>query len=779
MGVRFSLSRLIAFSWLVLVIFIVLLAVRKDPSFDSSLISLLPTSEQKPLVQHAVDKIGEKFSKRLIMLVAGQDEEDVRSAVSSLAKSLSNTNTSITADISDVIWQVDDDVVRLQNELYLYRFSVLDANVRSLLQTKDYKQLFDKALFRLYSPMPMGGGSIIEDPFGFFSELSLNRYGGLNVEVLNTMLKVVGTEEPTYMLIANLSEEPYSPAVQDRILSVIADQKKLLSESNISLKMSGMLLHAAAGARQARSEISTIGIGSLLGIVFIMFFIFGRIKPLLLILLAVMIGCLTAASVTMLVFDKVHLITFAFGAGLVGVSIDYSLHFLCERQISSSAKILKIILPGLLMALFSSTMAYAAQALTPFPGLRQMAVFSAVGLVSAWITVVLWFPLLTKLDRQHPIILADKLRWLRDKFPLIKGNYFLSFVLALLLIFSIKSLLGSKSSDDIRLLQTSPASLISQEENVRKTLGISSSSQFILISGGSIEECLQKEEEIIIDLEDLKATGYIEGYQALSSMLPSLARQKENSKFVANMYQQKLVAYFEQLKLSEEKLSDARISFEQNKTKFLTLEVWMEQKGSESWKDLIVMQTEKKSATVIRINSVLNDDAKQKLIILSENEPDVFFVDQVKNISDLISSYRAQVGRLVLLAYTCVLLVLLLRYKRQIWRVMLPPILASIFTLAVIVQIEGGINLFHLMALILVLGIGLDMGIFLFENNESSHTWLAVSLSTLTSLLAFGLLSLSETPVLHHFGLTVLVGLSFVWLLATLVRKNNSGEVYS
>jgi predicted exporter len=47
-----------------------------------------------------------------------------------------------------------------------------------------------------------------------------------------------------------------------------------------------------------------------------------------------------------------------------------------------------------------------------------------------------------------------------------------------------------------------------------------------------------------------------------------------------------------------------------------------------------------------------------------------------------------------------------------------------------------------------------------------------VSLSAFTSLLAFGLLALSDTPVLHHFGLTVACGLTLVWLLAPLMRQN-------
>ncbi|MCZ6579234.1 MAG: MMPL family transporter, partial [Gammaproteobacteria bacterium] len=145
--------------------------------------------------------------------------------------------------------------------------------------------------------------------------------------------------------------------------------------------------------------------------------------------------------------------------------------------------------------------------------------------------------------------------------------------------------------------------------------------------------------------------------------------------------------------------------------------------------------------------------------------------DQVQNISDLMGKFRVQVGTWVILAYLLVLIALVLRYKKQVWRIVMPPLLASVITLAILVQLEQGINLFHMMALILVLGIGLDMGIFLIETDEAPHTWLAVSLSTFTSLLAFGLLALSDTPVLHHYGLTVAIGLTLVWLFAPLMRK--------
>ena len=65
---------------------------------------------------------------------------------------------------------------------------------------------------------------------------------------------------------------------------------------------------------------------------------------------------------------------------------------------------------------------------------------------------------------------------------------------------------------------------------------------------------------------------------------------------------------------------------------------------------------------------------------------------------------------------------------------------------------------------------------FLAETGEASQTWLAVSLSTWTSLLAFGLLALSRTPVLHHFGVTVAIGLGLVWLLSPTMRATRAGE---
>lgn len=762
----------VATGWLLLVVLLVSLAIKQGPAFDSSIFALLPESEQNPVITSATEQMAEDFSRRLILVVSGEQGGAVRTAVKTAASALLELD-----EVASVVWQVsDNELEKLSDELNPYRFTVLDEDLRQRLLEGSFEEIKARALFRLYSPLTMGNNSLIEDPFGLYAELSMNRHSHLNLKISDGLLQVPDTAQPTYMLIVNLAGDPFSFKVQNSVLGVVGNLSQKVRQAGVEIRRSGMLLHAAAGARQANSEISTIGLGSLLGIVIVVLLAFRRLKSLLLMLLPVAVGCAVASAVTLLIFERVHLITFAFGAGLVGVAIDYALHFLCERRVTDSGFVLKKILPGLGLGLFSSVIAYAAMALTPFPGLRQMAVFSVVGLVAAWLTVVLWLPLLTRQDVISELSFAIYLAKLRAGLPRLEQQ---PLLIALLFVASFVAAFGlwnSKSLDDVRLLQTSPASLINEEGQVQKLLGAGSSSRFIVISAASLEQCLQLEESLAVDLNMLKDTGELQGYRAVSQVLPSLQRQQYNAELVGQLYQSSLAGFYLGLKLTQQHGLDSTANLTQGQATLLSPEAWRQLKSSENWKDLILQQTDGSVVTIVSLTGEVDDVLQARLRSIVTGYEGMYYVDRVGGITELLTSYREQIVDWVGLAYLLVFLILLRRYRMQVWRILLPPLLASLFTLALLAQIEQGINLFHLMALILVLGIGLDMGIFLTESRDHSHTWLAVSLSAYTSLLAFGLLAMSNTPVLHHFGLTVLLGLTFVWLLVPLMRNATPGE---
>jgi predicted exporter len=150
----------------------------------------------------------------------------------------------------------------------------------------------------------------------------------------------------------------------------------------------------------------------------------------------------------------------------------------------------------------------------------------------------------------------------------------------------------------------------------------------------------------------------------------------------------------------------------------------------------------------------------------------VQWVDKVGGISAVLGRYRAYMGWVVLCAYALVYLVLFPRYRSRTWRVLAPTAAASILTLALLGLAGQSLQLFHVLALMLLLGIGVDYGIFMQERHgETGHAdndapWLAVGLSAANTLLSFGLLALSGTPALRAFGLTMLAGTALVWLAA-------------
>ena len=91
-------------------------------------------------------------------------------------------------------------------------------------------------------------------------------------------------------------------------------------------------------------------------------------------------------------------------------------------------------------------------------------------------------------------------------------------------------------------------------------------------------------------------------------------------------------------------------------------------------------------------------------------------------------------------------------------------------------QLNGiSLSLFHLIALMLGAGLGLDYALF-FEHaaddpHEQRRTLHAVIVCSLSTLMVFALLALSSIPVLRAIGLTVSLAVVSNFLLAVMVTR--------
>jgi predicted exporter len=533
-----------------------------------------------------------------------------------------------------------------------------------------------------------------------------------------------------------------------------------------------VILHAANASAQASGEVSTIGIGSLLGIVLLMWFAFHSFKPISLILLSIGIGCLGALSVCWLLFGHIHLMTLVFGASLIGVAQDYGIYFLCNRLAADekldSPALLKRLLPGLSLTLLAAVIGYMGLALTPFPGLRQMAVFSALGLVFAWLTVVFWFPMLIgsrtlKSGALVRVYGAALLRW-----PLLRMN---RATLVATVVFAAAAGYGVSrlgANDDIRLLQNPPKHLIADQIRLSKLMDAPTPVQYFLVRGDTTEAVLQREEALKARLDKLIAVQRISGYQAMSNWVPSAQTQAARRALI----EEKLLADGGPLHgIAAQAGEDAQwIAATRNgllaAAAPLTLDDFLKTPASDPWRHLWLGNTNGVYASIVALRG-LSNAAVPQVLLAADGLAGVQWVDKVAEISSVLGRYRQYMSWVVLGAYAVVFALLFPRYRRRTWRVLAPTALASIATLALLGFASQNLQLFHVLALMLLLGVGVDYGIFMQEHpDRRDHTpWLAVGMSAANTILSFGLLGLSSTPALQAFGLTMLLGTALVWLI--------------
>ena len=541
-----------------------------------------------------------------------------------------------------------------------------------------------------------------------------------------------------------------------------AAQDAVGRRASVQIEAAGVPLFTDAIAARAQRELTFIGTLSTISVFALAWALFGSPVVLLLMAGTILLGFTLALGAAFAVFGTLSLITFVFGATLIGVSIDYSSHWFALKTAGESAQARRRRMAGaLLSAALSTAAAYCTLALTPLPGLRQMAVLAACGVVGTLFTVLTVLP---RLERWVPKDQTRLMRMLAQALPrlprLDASALRRPAVLFGLAIFAAALLFGlSRMHFDagIRDLQGAPPKLLESQLAVSRALALPSPAQAFVLQGLTLSETLEHEEallsamEAIPELKSLTPSG-------LSMLLPSDAKQDADRDLVAAATA--AVPRLLELLGASPKGPDAQ-------------RIALNDLESTPWRELthrFVLENQPGRTVTVLMLAGVEPKHLPFLTKAAEAVPGAYFVDITRGMSEGLSLYRDLI--LMVLAAGIVLLwaLLTLRFGRESWRAVLPSALGILAALAVFGWTGTPVTIFTALGLVLVLGLGVDYGIFLTGSPSDGRTSAAVLFSGVTTLLSFGLLVFSATPALRAFGITVLVGQSIVWAATPLLR---------
>lgn len=719
----------------------------------TDMLAMLPRDEQRPLAAQATQALADAGARRVTVLIGSGDKAQAQRAADAFLQALGDIPARHrVADADQQAW------------LTLYapvRAGLLSPQSRERLAQAPTEELADQALAALYQPV--GGprvGAWGDDPLNLFGQWLAERGQSSRVRVQDGRLMLTDPDAPDRhyaLVLVDLAGSGFEISAQRALLPRLDAATRAAEGQGARVIRAGVPLFAAAAAEQAEREIHTIGAGSLVGILALTLLAFRSIRPRLLVALSMAVGLCVATSVSLLVFGELHLVTLIFGASLLGVAENYGSNYFSARQGLQADErwaMLARQIPIVSLAMATTVIGYALLALPPFPGLRQIAVFSAVGLVAAFVTVLWWFPLLDGNGRMAPTRFADWLGSRRALWPSLQGRS----MAALLLVCAALAAWGAsrlRVDDDIRQLQSAPPTLVAQQREFARLMQAPGLAQFFVVQGRDEQQLLENEEALTERLRGMKL-----GAQAISDWLPSLKRQREDGELATRRATEMRPVLAD--KLGQPVAPAAAASA------LLTPEAWLASPASEPVRAQWLGRLGEGRASVVLLRGAESAQARAALAALKLDG--VTWADKVGEVSTLLGRYRQLMIGVLVVGFMLTWAALAWRFGRASWRALAPTALACVLTVALLAIAGQSLQLFHILPLLILLGLGVDYGIFLLEQPGRSETrpFLSVTLAAASTLLSFGLLALSGTPALQAFGLTLLLGVFLAWLLTPL-----------
>lgn len=560
----------------------------------------------------------------------------------------------------------------------------------------------------------------------------------------------------------------------------------------LRLVMSGAGVSSAASRNTIEKEVARLATASFILVVCLLMVVYRSALLLVLGILPVLSGVAAGIAAVSLGFGQVHGLTLGFGTTLIGEAVDYSIYFFVQRasthdSTNDSRGFWRTIWLGML----TSIAGFAALLSSSFPGLAQLGLYSIVGLVAAVLVTRYVLPVLTpktlalrdlrqagtRLDRSMDR--ASVLRW-----PLAG--------LAIAACVAIYTHDGSIWNRALSGLNPIPKSEQRADEQLRGDLGGTDSRYIMALTAENQESALQEAEKVGVVLQKLTRDQVIAGFSSPALVLPSIALQQQRQAALPDAQQAgpNLQQALQGLPVKAERLGPFLTDIQAARQHPPLLRKDLDGTVVAMMVDTMLIQRPTDYLVLMPLRAMTEGPAADNIPLdtvhaaLHEQGLDTATViDLVEESSNLFDGYRHEV--LWLAGLGCLFILVLLMVSLGSWVRTLriaAPLTCSVVCVTAALLLHGTtLTILHLVGLLLVVAIGTNYALFFdrgsqTDNSHDRHqTQVSLLVASLTTVGSFGLLGLSNVPVLAAIGSTVAPGTFLSLVFAAILTREHSG----
>ena len=504
--------------------------------------------------------------------------------------------------------------------------------------------------------------------------------------------------------------------------------------------VSGAPFHTALAMERSKREINVLSAVSLVVVFALGVWLFRSVR-FVVPLVATLASAFLVATAAVFAVGKPHVLTFVFGTSLIGLGVDYVYHACATEDVRTLTRPLSY-------ALLTTLACFAPLAFSSVSVLRQMALFTGAGLITAWAAV---FCLCGSRGRS-PSRLPQEGERPREPQPGGRASTRARTVhwtlpLLLLLILGAGVFRVRVSSDPANFYRPDP--MLAAGEKKFFELNQAAAARFTVVEGATMQEALEREEAL--------------GLKGLSAVIPSLKRQRENQSLVAALCEKTGAAYTAMTGVPVARGADARGLLDPEEIDDPLLAKLVRSMCVKVDDGVLLVSPYTGRASVPASRNWEGERPRWE----GERPREPYVIEPKCELSEMFDAYAREAYRLLGIAFALLLVLLAVLFRRRFFACAGPVAAATIATLGVLGWCGVPLTFFHALCFFVCTGLGLDYAIF-HLGNPPPRTRRVVFVSFLTSAAAFGMLAFTSFAVTSAMGATLALGLLFAYLFSAI-----------
>lgn len=576
---------------------------------------------------------------------------------------------------------------------------------------------------------------------------------------------------------AHTVSETSGNEVLAKALDAAINEIKKQSNNKVEVTSFGAAIVGVDNANQIKKDTWLSVSISLILIIFLLVVFFRNIRSLLLLLVPVLFGVCFSLSILYFVKGSISAIAIGAGSAIIGIAINYTLHFLIHlKHTEDIQKNIKDLVSPLLVGSITTIGAFLSLLFVSSDSLHDFGLFAALSLTGTIFFVLVFLPHLVKKENtsssSYPEFFDSISDLHLDKSP---WAILCVFLLTIIFTFSARNMTFESDMNKISYMTAEQKKAYAELSGLTN---IAQKSIFHVAEGRNLDEALQNYEKIKPTIDSLVHAGKIKSVSGIGEMLMSSSSQSEKIRQWGNFWSNKKDIVQKNILTEGKKIGFKENSFD---TFFVSLNKKYNAISLDKWALRSNMLNEfiiEKDGRAMIISILYVNPENEKIVYAALNHiKNSYVFDRASTTKAMINSLSNDFNYVLFICGFIVFVFLTISFGRLELSLItfIPMAFSWLWILGLMSIFDVKFNIVNIILATFIFGLGDDYSIFIMEGSMHEYTYkrkilssykLAVFLSALTMFIGIGSLIFAKHPAMKSLAQVTIIGMVSVVLIS-------------